>query len=143
MKFGKSHQVNLILVGFIPLKPQCGGGAHVGLLKRSCKVPKATMAGNRQRFFEQVGHETMFVSSGNKHFFTKSCQSYEQPPQTSQNSDFQSHFSVSKIGQIFPFFSLENIGLGDQLLLKNVLEKFDFQNTLFSKNVPNFCQLCS
>ena len=39
----------------------------------------------------------MFVSSGNKHFFTKSChrQIYEQPPQTS-------HFSVSKIGQIFP-----------------------------------------
>ena len=63
---------------------------------------------NRQRFFEQVGHETMFVSCGNTHFFTKSCyrqtyQNYEQqPPQTSQNSDFQSHFSVSQIGQIFP-----------------------------------------
>ena len=62
---------------------------------------------NRERFFEQVGNETMFVSSGNKHFFTKSCryqtyQNYEQPPQTYQNSDFQSHFSVSKISQIFP-----------------------------------------
>ena len=44
MKFVKSHQVNLISAGFIHLKPQCGGGAHVGLLKRSCKVPKATMA---------------------------------------------------------------------------------------------------
>ena len=60
----------------------------------------------RPRFFDQVGHETMDASSGNKHFFTKSChrqtyQNYEQPPQTSQNSCFQSHFSVLKIGRIF------------------------------------------
>ena len=59
------------------------------------------------RFFDQVGHETMYASSGNKHFFTKSChrqtyQNYEQPPWTSQNSYFQSHFSVLKIGWIFP-----------------------------------------
>ena len=26
----------------------------------------------RPRFFDQVGHETMYASSGNKHFFTKS-----------------------------------------------------------------------
>ena len=56
----------------------------------------------RPRFFDQVGHETMY-----KHFFTKSChprtyQNYEQPPQTSQNSYFQSHFSKLKIGRIFP-----------------------------------------
>ena len=44
IKFLKLNQVNLILAGFIHLKPQCVGGAHVGLLKRSCKVPKATMA---------------------------------------------------------------------------------------------------
>ena len=49
----------------------------------------------------------MYASSGNKHFFTKSChrqtyQNYEQPPQTSQNSDFQSHFSVLKIDRNFP-----------------------------------------
>ena len=25
------------------------------------------------RFFVQVGHETMYASSGNRHFFTKSC----------------------------------------------------------------------
>ena len=61
----------------------------------------------RPRFFDQVGHETIYASSGNKHFFTKSChcktyQNYEQPPRTSQNSYFQSHFSVLKIGQIFP-----------------------------------------
>ena len=56
----------------------------------------------RPRFFDQVGHETMCASSGNMHFFKKSChhqtyQNYEQPPQTSQNSYFQSHFSVLKI----------------------------------------------
>ena len=61
----------------------------------------------RPRFFDQVGHETMFAFSGNKHVITKSChcqtyQNYEQPPQTSQNSYLQSHFSGLKIGQIFP-----------------------------------------
>ena len=45
----------------------------------------------------------MFVSSGNKHFFPKSChrqnyQNYEQLSQTSKDFDFQNHFSVSKIG---------------------------------------------
>ena len=34
----------------------------------------------RPRFFDQVGHETMYASSRNKHFFTKSCH-----PQTYQN----------------------------------------------------------
>ena len=38
------------------------------------------------RFFDQVGHETMYASSGNKHFLTKSChrqtyQNYEQSRQ--------------------------------------------------------------
>ena len=38
------------------------------------------------RFFDQVGHETMYASSGNKHFFTISChrqtyQNYEQSRQ--------------------------------------------------------------
>ena len=58
---------------------------------------------DRPRFFDQVGHETMYAFSGNKQFFTKSCyrqtyQNYEQPPRTSQNSYLQSHFSVLKIG---------------------------------------------
>ena len=40
----------------------------------------------RPRFFDQVGHETMYASSGNKLFFTKSChcqtyQNYEQSRQ--------------------------------------------------------------
>ena len=65
--------------------------------------------GNRvhPKFFDRVRHETMYESSGNKHFFTTSChrqtyQNYEQPPKTSQNSDFQSYCSLSKIDQIFP-----------------------------------------
>ena len=69
----------------------------------------------------RVVHETTYASYGNKHFFTKSYrrqtyQNYEQPPQTSQNWYFQSHFSVLKIGQIFQKKnSMKNIGLGDQL----------------------------
>ena len=60
-----------------------------------------------QEFLDQVGYENLYASSGNKHFFTKShrCQTYqnyEQPPWTSQNSYLQSHFSVLKIGRIFP-----------------------------------------
>ena len=44
----------------------------------------------RPRFFDQVGHETMYASSENMHFFTKSChrrtyQNYEQPH---ENFDF-------------------------------------------------------
>ena len=40
----------------------------------------------RPRFFDQVGHETMYASVGTKHFFTKSChcqtyQNYEQSRQ--------------------------------------------------------------
>ena len=40
----------------------------------------------RSRFFDQVGHETMYASSGNKQFFTISChcqtyQNYEQSGQ--------------------------------------------------------------
>ena len=34
----------------------------------------------RPRFFDQVGHETMYASSVNEHFCTKSCH-----PQTYQN----------------------------------------------------------
>jgi hypothetical protein len=60
-----------------------------------------------QDFFDQVGHQTTNASIENKHFFTKhwhrqTYQNYEQYCQRCQNSEFQSHFSVSKIGQIFP-----------------------------------------
>ena len=89
----------------------------------------------RPRLFDQVGHETMFASSENKHFFTKSChrqtyQNYEQPPQTSQNWYFQSHFSIFKIGESFR----------DKFFYEEYLTR---RPTLFSKIVPNYCRLCS
>ena len=67
---------------------------------------------DRPRFFDQVWHQTTSASIGNKHFFTKlwprqTYQNYEQPCQRSQNSEFQSHFSVSKIGRIFRIFSVK------------------------------------
>ena len=48
---------------------------HVRPLHRRIRV--------RSKFFDQVGHETMYASSGNKHFFTKfghrqTYQTYEQ-----------------------------------------------------------------
>ena len=55
------------------------------------------------------------------------------------NSDFQSHFFMSKIDGIFLiFFSLKNIKKGAQLLLLTYFHNFDFKCTLFSKSVPNF-----
>ena len=74
----------------------------------------------------------MHLNIGNKYFFTKSChhqtyQNYEQPLQRMQNSDFQSHFLASKIGQIFPKNnSVKNILLEDQLILMKFFENFDF-----------------
>ena len=40
----------------------------------------------RPRFFDQVGHETMYASSRNRHFFTKSChrQTYQHYEQSQQ-----------------------------------------------------------
>ena len=53
---------------------------------------------------------------------------YEQPPQTSQNSDFQSQFSVLKNWSNLSKkkISMKNIGLGVELLIKNIFENFDF-----------------
>ena len=53
------------------------------------------------RFFDQVGHETMYAYIENKHFFTKLYhhqiyQNNEQSSQKLQNSHFQSHFLASK-----------------------------------------------
>ena len=79
------------------------------LLKRLRQTPSKTFVSwkglesrYRQRFFVQVGHETTYASSEDKHFFTKQChrqtyQNYEQPPRISQ-----SRVLVLKIGQIFP-----------------------------------------
>ena len=85
----------------------------------------------------------MYASSGNKHFFTKSChrqtyQNYEQPPQTYQNLYFQSHFSVFKIGRTFPKYFKKNIGLVDQVILKMFLKTLIFQILYFLKLWPIF-----
>ena len=85
------------------------------------------------RFFDQVGHQTIYACIENKCFFTKSChcqtyQNYEQPPQSLQNLYFQSHFLASKIKGIFLIFfsSVKNIRLGDQLLLMNFFWKLKY-----------------
>ena len=64
----------------------------------------------RPRFFDQVGHETMYASSRKKHFslnyvivrLTKIMNILFEVHRTYQNSYFQSHFSVLKIGWMFP-----------------------------------------
>ena len=46
---------------------------HQGLGLRTY-LQKEISSRVRPKFFDQVGHElTMYASSGNKHFFTKSC----------------------------------------------------------------------
>ena len=115
-----------------------------GALRRRTSTENATTAGGlllrvRPRFFDQVGHETMYASSGNKHFFTKSChhqtyQNYEQPPQNI--SYFQSNFSVLKI-QSFQSIQLKLVGL----LIKFLIEKRWKHSTnfeIFDKVVHNF-----
>ena len=74
------------------------------------------------------------ASIRNKHFFTISChhqtfKNYEEPPEISQKSNFQSHFSTSKINGIFRnFSSWVVIKLGDQLLEVTFSENFDFKS---------------
>ena len=87
---------------------------------------------DRPRFFDQVGHQTTFAYVGNKHFFTKSC--HHQTYQRLQNLYFQSHFSASKINQIFLIFFSERF---DQFLTqKNDFESTNFE--MFEEVVHNF-----
>ena len=91
---------------------------------------------DRPRFFDQVRHQTTYAYIGNKHFFTKSChcQTYQNYEQPLQSLYFQSHFSVSKINRIFlNFFFCEEY----------LTRISTFRSDFFSKNVPNFCWLCS
>ena len=74
------------------------------------------------RFFDRVGHETMYASSGNKHFFTKlshpqAHQNYEQPPRTSQNVYFQSNLS--------DFFFYEEYSTRRPTFIKKVFDNLD------------------
>ena len=100
------------------------------------------------RFFDQVGHETMYVSSGNKHFFTKSChrqtyQNYEQSRQKStqfleikypKNQNCQKIIYNSWSNILHRFFFTERF---DQFLT----QKNDFEGTnfeMFEEVVHNF-----
>ena len=61
-----------------------------------------------------------------------------------QNFDFLSQFSMSKIIQIFLFFSLKNIILGANLsLLAFFKKKLQFLKHFLTKNEPNICQIRS
>ena len=85
----------------------------------------------------------MYASIGNKNFFIKSChcqayQNYEQPPKTCQNSYFQSHFSLLKIGQIFPKKFYEEYWTRTPTLIKNVYENLIVQVLYFFKLCPIF-----
>ena len=51
-----------------------------------------------------------------------------------QNSDFHSHFSMSKIISIFLIFFVEEYHFRSTFLSSTFFENFDFWNTLFSKN---------
>ena len=132
-RFGTNH--NFVIIVGRPC-PLFGRGPLCVRRLSECSTPhrgwKNIQVRVLPRFFDQVGLETMYASTGNKHFFTKSChrqtyQNYEQPHRTSQNSYFQSHFSVLKIGRIFSKkSSTKNIWLGDQLLSKSFFWKFWF-----------------
>ena len=76
-----------------------------------------------------------------KHFFYLTFTDVHMGRRKVPKSDFQSHFSMSKIIRIFLiFFSLKNISLEESFLLLSFFENFNFWTTLFFKMVPNFWQ---
>ena len=85
----------------------------------------------RPRFFDQAGLETMYASSGNKHFFTKLChhqthKNYEQPPRKYHNSYFHSNFFVLKIGRLFLKKKISKEYMTRRpTFIKNIFENFD------------------
>ena len=52
------------------------------------------------------------------------------------NSDFQSLFLCGKSAESLKKELLKNTKIGDKLLLIQYFDNFDFQCTLFSKNLP-------
>ena len=83
---------------------------------------------NHQRFFEQVKPCFYLVEIGifNQPCHRQNYQNYEQPPQASQNSDFQVIFLCQKLVKCFQKkISWENIGLnrGQKIFLKILIFK--------------------
>ena len=108
-------------------------------------APKGPASRVRPRFFDQVGHETIYASSGNKHFFTKSCHcqtyhNYEQPCKKDlKNLSFKVIFECLKLVESFQKkISKKNIRLGDQLLSKMFLKILIFKILYFLKLCPIF-----
>ena len=57
---------------------------------------------------------------------------------------FKVIFQYLKSVESFPKkISVKNIWFRHQLILMNFFENFDLLSTFFTKNVPNFCRLCS
>ena len=74
--------------------------------------PRTTDTKVRPRFFDQFGHETMYASSGNNHFFIKTChcQSYQNYEQSQQKLGTISENKVSQKSKFSKTF-FDKIGL--------------------------------
>ena len=68
----------------------------------------------------------MYATNGNKHFITKSCHRQNNLLEHLKIRTFKVIFLCQKLVESFQKKSMKNIRLGDQLLLKNVFEIFDF-----------------
>ena len=88
----------------------------------------------RPRFFDQVGHQTMYAYIRNKHFLRNHdivrptrIQNYKQPQCMIAKFLLSKSSSASKINGIFLIlFSVKSIKLGDQLSKIKFFENFDF-----------------
>ena len=84
----------------------------------------------RPRIFDQVGHQTTYLSIGNKHFYTKSChcQTYQNYEQSRQKlgTKFSKIFFKEKKSERFRGF----------LILKNDFDNQNFE--MFKEVVHNF-----
>ena len=95
-----------------------------------------TFVRDRSRFFVWVGQETTCASSVDKPFSLKHV--IVRPTKVIIN------LKIGKLWFSKKFFSVESQwNLSDFFFFEYIFfEIFDLWNTLFSKNVSNFCQLC-
>ena len=98
----------------------------------------------RSRFFVQVGHQSTCATIG-YHHFSLLCNVILSSSDLSKiiNNLFQDpKILISK--SLFSVKNQWNISLKTSrpTIIDDIFWKLWFQNTLFSKNVPNFCRLC-
>ena len=76
------------------------------------------------RFFDRVGHETTYASSGNKHFFTNNVNVRLTKIMNNLVKDLKNLkviFQCLKLVESYLIFiSVKNISLGDQLILMKI-----------------------